>query len=177
MTKTDIFVCVLIYLGVNSDLQGQTLVKDKPKIANLPQNPENQTLGPFIVCWDILMILYGDIWWELMYKYPFWPVLGLKLVCPQNPENSTLVTLTMTSKISNAYLWSYMMETNKPICVLIHVWVYNVFWANHGQKNAKNSLFSSKFVIPNSLPRYCAATSSTSIDDHIWSKVVCQHVL
>ena len=34
MIATDIFVCVLIYLGVNSDLQGQKLVKDRPKIAN-----------------------------------------------------------------------------------------------------------------------------------------------
>ena len=34
MIKTDISVCVLIYSGVNKDLQGQKLVKVKPKVAN-----------------------------------------------------------------------------------------------------------------------------------------------
>ena len=50
MMKTDMPVCVLTCFGVYGDVQGQKLVKNKPKIADFaPQIPKIQS-GALVLC-------------------------------------------------------------------------------------------------------------------------------
>ena len=47
--EINISVCNLIYLGVNGNLQGQKLVKGKPKIANFA--PKILKIKPWGILW------------------------------------------------------------------------------------------------------------------------------
>ena len=79
MMETDMPVCVLTCFGVYGGLQGQKLVKNKPKIADLAHQIPTIQSGASLLCWDI----------------------------------------------PNDYLWSYMMETDMPVCVLNCFRVYD----------------------------------------------------
>ena len=91
------------------------------------------------------MTIYGHIWWKLIYQYPFWPVLGFMVVfrAKNKPKINNLAlqipkiqsgAFILCRHIPNDYLWSYMMETDIPVCIVTCFGIYGGF---QGQKLVK----------------------------------------
>ena len=133
--------------------------------------------------------IYGHIWWKLIYQYSFWPVLGFMVVFSAKNWSKIANLALLIPKIQsgafilcrhipNDYLWSYMMETDMPVCVLT---CFGVYGDVQGQKLVKNkpkiAAFAPKSRKSNLVPRYCVDISPITIYDHIWWKLIYQYAL
>ena len=134
IVETDLSRGVLKFLGVYSDLKGQNLVKNNPKIPNLPPESNIQP-GASILCRELFI---DNLSWYIIEKDidVVWPILSsmvifrakyLSKICKKMSILPPWVpsiqpgAVILCGDIPNDYLWSYDIN-------LYASMRFNLFW-------------------------------------------------
>ena len=162
MVETDMPVYVLTCFRVYSDLQDTKLFKNMPKIQILPPETEIINLVPEYHAETSSMTIYVHIWLILICEHAFCPVVGFTVISrAQNVvKNMPIIPilppwimifqsggLNIVQNIFNDYLWSYMIETDIPACVLTCCIGFKIISRTKiGQKYVKNTGFAPPLI-------------------------------